>query len=84
LLVTGGGGFVLSHLARQWAALDAGNRVIVLDAAGLRANPCWRDGNEAGAGDRDRTDDIQLGKHKRYCQVALFYQAVTRVNLGAL
>lgn len=35
LLVTGGGGFVLSHLARQWAALDAGNRVIVLDAADL-------------------------------------------------
>jgi nucleoside-diphosphate-sugar epimerase len=35
LLVTGGGGFVLSHLARQWAALDAGNRVIVLDAAAL-------------------------------------------------
>lgn len=33
LLVTGGGGFVLSHLARQWAALDAGNRVIVLDAS---------------------------------------------------
>lgn len=35
LLVTGGGGFVLSHLARRWAALDSGGRVIVLDAAEL-------------------------------------------------
>jgi len=35
LLVTGGGGFVLSHLARQWTARDAANRVIVADAAPL-------------------------------------------------
>lgn len=31
LLVTGGGGFVMTHVARQW--LDAGGEAIVLDAA---------------------------------------------------
>jgi nucleoside-diphosphate-sugar epimerase len=31
LLVTGGGGFVLSHLARHWAGLSPDNRVIVID-----------------------------------------------------
>lgn len=38
LLVTGGGGFVLSHLVRQWVDCDADNRAIVLDAAPLDAD----------------------------------------------
>ncbi|MEQ9488642.1 MAG: NAD-dependent epimerase/dehydratase family protein [Alphaproteobacteria bacterium] len=35
LLVTGGGGFVLSHLVRQWLDADKNNRAIILDAAPL-------------------------------------------------
>lgn len=31
LLVTGGGGFVLSHLARHWASLSPDNCVVVID-----------------------------------------------------
>lgn len=37
LLVTGGGGFVLSHLARHWARLSPDNRVIVIDRFPLDA-----------------------------------------------
>ena len=33
LLVTGGGGFVMSHLVARWLARDANARVIVLDSA---------------------------------------------------
>ncbi len=32
LLVTGGGGFVMSHLVRHWTELGPGNRTVVLDA----------------------------------------------------
>ena len=35
LLITGGGGFVMGHLARQWVEADTQNRAIVLDAAPL-------------------------------------------------
>lgn len=35
LLVTGGGGFVLSHLVRQWLESDASNRAVVIDASPL-------------------------------------------------
>lgn len=35
LLVTGGGGFVLSHLARHWAGLSPNNRVVVIDRSPL-------------------------------------------------
>lgn len=35
LLVTGGGGFVLSHLVRQWLDGDDSNRAVILDAAPL-------------------------------------------------
>ncbi len=35
LLVTGGGGFVMSHVARQWIEAGRDNRTIVLDAAPL-------------------------------------------------
>jgi len=35
LLVTGGGGFVLSHLVRQWLDSDDRNRAVILDAAPL-------------------------------------------------
>jgi len=35
LLVTGGGGFVLSHLVRHWAGLGPRHRVVVLDAFDL-------------------------------------------------
>lgn len=35
LLVTGGGGFVMSHLVRQWAERDPDSRVAVLDAFDL-------------------------------------------------
>ena len=38
LLVTGGGGFVLSYLVRHWAGLNPTNRVIVLDATPLDAS----------------------------------------------
>ena len=33
LLITGGGGFVMSNLARRWLESDPGARVVVLDAA---------------------------------------------------
>ena len=33
LLITGGGGFVMSNLARHWLESDAGARVVVLDSA---------------------------------------------------
>lgn len=35
LLVTGGGGFVLSHLVRQWLEASLDNRAIILDVAPL-------------------------------------------------
>lgn len=35
LLVTGGGGFVLSHLVRQWLESNGDNRAVILDAAPL-------------------------------------------------
>lgn len=35
LLVTGGGGFVMSHLVRQWVDTAPQNRALVLDAAPL-------------------------------------------------
>jgi nucleoside-diphosphate-sugar epimerase len=38
LLVTGGGGFVMSHLARQWVDAAPANRAVVLDAAPLDAD----------------------------------------------
>ncbi len=38
LLVTGGGGFVLSHLVRHWTELAPSNRVIVVDAEPLDAS----------------------------------------------
>ncbi len=37
LLITGGGGFVMSHLARTWLEADHKARAVVLDAAGLDA-----------------------------------------------
>jgi nucleoside-diphosphate-sugar epimerase len=45
LLVTGGGGFVLSHLVRQWLDQSALNRAIVVDVAPLDAMAVrWFDG----------------------------------------
>ena len=35
LLITGGGGFVMSHLARTWLEADDKARVVVLDASEL-------------------------------------------------
>lgn len=35
LLITGGGGFVMSHLARTWLEADGGASVVVLDASPL-------------------------------------------------
>jgi nucleoside-diphosphate-sugar epimerase len=37
LLVTGGGGFVLSHIALHWAGLSPNNRVIIVDKSPLDA-----------------------------------------------
>lgn len=37
LLVTGGTGFVMSVLARSWLDIDPGQRVVILDRAGLDA-----------------------------------------------
>ena len=37
LLITGGGGFVMSHLARTWLEADDEARVVVLDASELDA-----------------------------------------------
>jgi len=38
LLVTGGTGFVLSHVVRQWLERDAGREAIVVDRAGFDAS----------------------------------------------
>lgn len=47
LLVTGGGGFVLSHLARQWLDAASDNAVIVADVAPLdEAARDWFAGSE--------------------------------------
>jgi UDP-glucose 4-epimerase len=37
LLVTGGGGFVLSHLVRRWLDADVDNRAVVMDVSPLDA-----------------------------------------------
>lgn len=47
LLVTGGGGFVLSHVVRQWLDADADSRAVILDAAPLDDAACqWFNGVE--------------------------------------
>jgi nucleoside-diphosphate-sugar epimerase len=49
LLVTGGGGFVLSHLVRQWLDADAAHRAVVVDLSPLDAQAkAWFE----GVGDR--------------------------------